>query len=367
VQAAKAIYETVATLKTEPGKPLTVGADEFTPIFIYIVLMSDTVDIYSCIDFIEKCGPESKVYNGESAYYLMQLTTAAQLLRKLALAELPPAGILPVGYGGDDDPDAGLRRLISAQKHNSDIQWVWSWAADSNKDIGRVQDKFVPYDARKCEELEQALAAGEQFCQIDPKRHVDLSTTPMWQVVSATAYTKNVLKRLVIRETAAQAMQRRARDQAHVAARAARDEAERWRHQAEKLLHDDEPVPKGTLLWLWPLHGVDAPVGEASYASFRRKTAGSNYHTVEFVRSDSTRVQPGDTPRAYSRMHTFQLKDYDVRVMPGESLGNHQPVGVEDGRTSSIYGDTATGVGYGRGGLYSSNCWRPKTNQEDEW
>ena len=367
VQAAKAVYETVDTFETEPGKTLTVGADEFTPIFIYIVLMSEAVGIYSCIEFIEKCAPESKVFSGEGAYYFMQLTSAAQLLRQLAVADLPPAGQLPIGYGGSDDPDAGLRRLLSSQTSPGDIQWVWSWADDSNRDLGRIQDKFVPYDERKIEELERALAAGARFCQIDPLRHVDLSTSPMWQVVSATEHTGNVLRRRVIRETAAQTMQRRAKYQAHVAARAKRDEAERWRHQAEKLLHADERIPEGTCLWMWPVHGVEGPVGDASYVSFTRKTAGSNRHTVQFARSDSTRVRPGDLPHASSKLYSFQLKDYDVRVLAPISLGDHRPVGVQDGRCSSIYGGTATGVGFGRGGFYSPSCWRPETNKEGEW
>ena len=363
VHAAQAVYETVETFKTEPGKTLTVGADEFTPIFIYIVLMSDVVGIYSCIEFIEKCAPESKVTSGESAYYFMQLTSAAQLLRQLAVARLPPAGQLPIGYGGSDDKDAGLRRLVSSQQ----ILWVWSWADDSNKGLGRIQDKFVPYDERKTEELERALANGERFCQIDAKRHVDLSTSPMWQVVSATEHTGNVLRRRVIRETAAQAMQRRAKYQAHVAARSKRDEAETRRHVAEKLLHADERIPEGTLLWMWPVPGVEGPVGDASYVSFTRKTAGSNRHTVQFARSDSTRVMSGDLSQAFSKLHAFQLKDYDVRVLPPNSLGDHRPVGVQDGRCSSVYGGTATGVGFGRGGLYSPSCWRPETNREGEW
>jgi hypothetical protein len=368
VKAAKGIYETVEDNNRGSGKVLTVGADEFTPIFIYIVLMSETVDIYSCIDFIEKCAPESKAYSGEGAYYLMQLTTAAELLRQLAVSPLPAEGMLPVGLGGgdDDDDDAGLRRLLSNQAKHDDIQWVWSWADDSNRAKGRTQDKYVPYDERKCEELEQALAEGLTFVQIDPKRHVDLSTTPMWQVVTATEHTSNVLRRRVIRETAVQAMQRRTAYQAHIDARAMRDDAEALRHDAEKLLYADQAIPAGTLLSMWPAHGVDAPVGEAEYVSIAHARVGANKHTVQFAHSDSTRILRGDSPVG-SKPHTFQLKEYDVRVIPPISLGEHQPVGVEDGRASSIYGGSAVGVGFGRGGLYSPNCWRPQTNTDGEW
>lgn len=363
VRAAKAVYETVEKFKTEPGKHLTVGADEFTPIFVYIVLMSETVDIYSCIDFIEKCAPESKAYSGEGGYYLMQLTSAAQLLGQLAVAELPAEGMLPVGYGGEDDPDAGLRRLMS----HGDIHWVWSWADDSNRALGREQDKYVQYNERTCEELEQALKDGASFYQIDSERHVDLNTSPMWQVVSATQDTRHVRKRRVLRETAAQSMQRRSRYQAYVAARAKRDTAEQLRYQNERKLNADEGIPENTLLSMWPLPGVEAPVGDALYVSFAKQAVGSNRHTVQFAHSDSTRLQPGHAHRAFSKLYTFQLKDYDVRVMPPDSLGEHRPVGVEDGRASSFHGGSVRGVGFGRGGLYSPNCWRPETNREGEW
>ena len=90
------MYETVETIAQAAGKQLTVGADEFTPIFIYIIVTSDANDIYSCLDFIERCAPESKAYSGEGAYYLMQLTSAADLLKRLSKAAIPPSGPIAI-------------------------------------------------------------------------------------------------------------------------------------------------------------------------------------------------------------------------------------------------------------------------------
>lgn len=78
------------------------------------------------------------------------------------------------------------------------------------------------------------------------------------------------------------------------------------------------------------------------------------------------------------------IKDTDLRVLPlkpsGSSSGGggtnstrqHSFVGcgpplllpcaVEDGRFSSAFRDDAQGLGFGRGGLYSPQCWRPATD-----
>ena len=360
--------ETVEDNNAGSGKTLTVGADEFTPIFIYIVLMSDTVDIYSCINFIEHCAPESKAYSGEGAYYLMQLSAAAQVLDMLARVKLPAEGMLPIGEGSQEDDDgSGLSRLLSSQVKDGDIQWVWSYADDSSKELGRVQDMYVPYDAKRCEELELARTEGRTLVQIDERRHLDLSSqASMWQVVT----TQSHLRRHVVRETAAQSMLRREVYQAHVVARAKRDEVEVARHGAEVLLYADKGIPAGTMLSMWPGRGVDGPVGEAEYVSFTSKVAGANKHTVRLMRADSVQFKPdsaGAPPDGGFKEHTFQLKDYDARVIPPSLLGDDLPVAVDDGRFSSAYGSPAVGAGFGRGGLYSPECWRPEKNQEGEW
>ena len=50
------------------GKTLTVGADEFTPVFMFVVLRSGATDLHSCVDFILECAPPSMTC-GEGALW----------------------------------------------------------------------------------------------------------------------------------------------------------------------------------------------------------------------------------------------------------------------------------------------------------
>ena len=274
VRTARAIIETVEAMQqqqqqqqqqTEGGggnggggggsqKPLVLSGDDMLPIFIYVVLFSQAPALYSSMDLIEYCAQPDKNsgLRGEGAYYHAVTATALEELARwgkaIAAGKLPTTGKLEVLVtDSDTTAPAPAQDGVGGEGGSGveEVQMIWSWAADSNAELGRKHDKWVPYSIEFSAKCEQALASGRPILVFDdrPQNHIDLEQYvkaaassgqgqgQLWQVVTATPN----LRRRVRRETVAAQQARHDASLRHAKARAHREAIEAIRRQAEVL------------------------------------------------------------------------------------------------------------------------------------
>ena len=86
ISTAAAIYKEIehiqrATAGVDLSKPRIVGADEFTPIWVFVIFSSGVTDLYSFTEFMFECAaPDSLA--GMQGYYLTQLACALAIFDK---------------------------------------------------------------------------------------------------------------------------------------------------------------------------------------------------------------------------------------------------------------------------------------------
>lgn len=142
------------------------------------------------------------------------------------------------------------------------------------------------------------------------------------------------------------------RQKQHSRDRHLRLQAEEVRMVHQAALLSDKEIPRGTPVWLegGRIKGIYDRCKQNWGA-----TLGWGWNT-HYIQCNG------------AVMH-FQLNEdlgRDPRVQPISIPGCALPIGVNDGRASSNYGDAARGDGYGRGGLYSPQCWRPSSGPLDQ-
>ena len=75
--------DTIATQRT----PRIVSADDFTPIWVYVIFSSDVTDLYATKDFMFECACQASL-NGCDGYYLTQLECALLVFEQEDVATL---------------------------------------------------------------------------------------------------------------------------------------------------------------------------------------------------------------------------------------------------------------------------------------
>ena len=81
MEAAAAIYAEIRKAQTRKdgsdgrSHPKVVGADEFTPIWVYVVCKCDARNLYAHAEIMWACG-DPKALSGQAGYYLTQLSSA---------------------------------------------------------------------------------------------------------------------------------------------------------------------------------------------------------------------------------------------------------------------------------------------------
>jgi len=85
MEAAAAIYAEIRKAQTRKdgsdgrSHPKVVGADEFTPIWVYVVCKCDARNLYAHAEIMWACG-DPKALSGQAGYYLTQLSSALAVL-----------------------------------------------------------------------------------------------------------------------------------------------------------------------------------------------------------------------------------------------------------------------------------------------
>lgn len=87
MEAAAAIYTEIRKAQTRKDggsdgraqHPKVVGADEFTPIWVYVVCKCDARNLYAHAEIMWACG-DPKALSGQAGYYLTQLSSALTVL-----------------------------------------------------------------------------------------------------------------------------------------------------------------------------------------------------------------------------------------------------------------------------------------------